>query len=119
MSSQIERKNMPEVREDAQMGMIEKLHQEIELVGRHLDVIRVVEKHQPIGIMKLAELLDLPYHRVRYSLRVLEQFGYIRASPAGAVATSEAEELLKTLDDQIEQIIGELKSMKEKNIHNI
>ena len=53
--------------------MLQKMKDEIELLSRHVIVIRAVMEHQPIGIMKLSELLDLPFHRIRYSLRVLEQ----------------------------------------------
>lgn len=55
--------------------MLKKMKDEIELLSRHVIVIRAVMEHQPIGIMKLSELLDLPFHRIRYSLRVLEQLG--------------------------------------------
>src|SRR5690554_3846847 len=85
--------------------MLAKIKSEIELVSRHLEVIRTVVEHQPIGIMKLADILDLPYHRVRYSLRILEQEGYIRASPAGAVATPLADDLLSTLDAEVDELI--------------
>ncbi len=67
--------------------MLKKMKDEIELLSRHIEVAKAVADHEPIGIMKLAELLDLPSHRIRYSLHVLEQLGYIRASPEGAVAT--------------------------------
>ncbi len=99
--------------------MLEKLQQEIDLIGRHLEVVRVVVAHQPIGIMKLAELLDLPYHRVRYSLRVLEQGGYIRASPAGAMATPLAEEMLVHLDENIDNLIAKLEAMKSEKMQNL
>ena len=99
--------------------MLEKLKHEIDLLGRHLEVIRVVVEHQPIGIMKLADVLNIPYHRVRYSLRVLEQQGYIRASPSGAMATTRAEEVLEGLDKEIDEIIGALEEMKGQNIHNV
>lgn len=94
--------------------MLEKLDHEIDLLGRHLEVVRVVVAHQPIGIMKLADLLDLPYHRVRYSLRVLEQQGYIRASPAGAMATPRAEEVLANLTGEIDGLIARLEAMKKE-----
>ena len=68
--------------------MLKKMRDEIDSSSRHLDVARAVAEHQPIGIMKLSELLDLPSHRIRYSLHVLEQLGYIRASPDGAIATT-------------------------------
>ncbi len=86
---------------------------EIELLGRHIQVVRAVVEFQPIGIMKLAELLDLPFHRIRYSLRILEQLGYIRASPSGAVATPRTAELLASLDMDIDELIDLLEKMKK------
>jgi predicted transcriptional regulator len=94
-------------------SMIEKVKTEIELMQRHIEVLRTVVAHQPIGIMKLSELLDLPFHRIRYSLRILEQMGYIKASPAGAVATTEAENLLLHLNEEIEEMVSLLETMKK------
>nr|WP_303716167.1 hypothetical protein [Methanoculleus marisnigri] len=99
--------------------MLAKLKSEIELVSRHLEVIRAVVEHQPIGIMKLSEILDLPYHRVRYSLRILEQEGYIRASPAGAVATALAADLLNGLEGEVDELIGLLETIKKENPRNV
>ena len=73
--------------------MLKKMKDEIELLSRHLEVAKAVADHQPIGIMKLSELLDLPSHRIRYSLHVLEQLGYIRASPEGSCRNSQTHEL--------------------------
>jgi len=92
--------------------MIEKVKSEIELMQRHTEVLRMVVAHEPIGIMKLSEVLDLPFHRIRYSLRVLEQMGYIRASPSGAVATDRAANLLAHLEDEIDEMIDLLDGMK-------
>jgi predicted transcriptional regulator len=92
--------------------MLKRMRDEIELVSRHLDVARAVADHQPIGIMKLAELLALPSHRIRYSLHVLEQEGYIRASPEGAVATPRALELFENLNEDIVDLVSLLESMK-------
>ena len=47
--------------------MLKKMKDEIELMSRHIDVARAVVDYQPIGIMKLSELLNLPSHRIRYS----------------------------------------------------
>jgi Uncharacterized protein conserved in archaea len=93
--------------------MLEKVRDEIELMQRHIQVVRAVVGHQPIGIMKLSEQLDLPFHRIRYSLRVLEQLGYIQASPTGAVATKRAEEMLLNLDGELDAMIDLLRSMKK------
>ncbi|KUG21206.1 MAG: hypothetical protein KO206_05605 [Methanomicrobiaceae archaeon] len=99
--------------------MIKKVRTEIELLARHLEVICAVVEHQPIGIMKLSEILHLPHHRIRYSLRILEQDGYIRASPAGAVATPRAQELLQHLDTELGDLIDLLESIKQKNARNL
>jgi predicted transcriptional regulator len=99
--------------------MLSKIKSEIELVSRHLEVIRVVVEHQPIGIMRLSEILGLPYHRVRYSLRILEQEGYIRASPAGAVATPLAADLLSSLDDEVDGLIELLQAIRKDNSRNV
>ena len=40
--------------------MLEKIRAEVELVGRHLRVVRIVAEHQPIGIMKLARTYRTP-----------------------------------------------------------
>jgi len=92
--------------------MLKKMRDEIELLSRHLDVARAVAEHQPIGIMKLSELLDLPSHRIRYSLHVLEQLGYIRASPDGAVATARTIELFDHLNESLDELMSMLQSMK-------
>ena len=63
--------------------------------------------------MKLSELLDLPSHRIRYSLHVLEQLGYIRASPEGAVATTADVELFAHLNEDLDELVSMLRSMKQ------
>ncbi len=93
--------------------MLGRMQAEVELLARHIRVLRAVMDHQPIGIMKLSELLDEPFHRIRYSLRVLEQTGYIQASPAGAVATPLTGALFLTLDTDIEDIIALLSSVRD------
>ena len=95
--------------------MLDRVREEISLLDRHLDVLRTVMIHQPIGIMRLAEQMDLPYHRIRYSLRVLEQMGYIRASPEGAIVQEKAQELVSTLDHQLDVMTQEIQRVKDKN----
>ncbi len=88
--------------------MLENLRSEIELLRRHVRVLRLVKQHQPVGIIKLSELSGIPQHKVRYSLRVLEQKGIIRPSPQGAVTTRKAESFLKSLPDEITRLKREL-----------
>jgi predicted transcriptional regulator len=97
---------------EAEGLMLEKIQEDIRLASRHMEVIRAVAGHQPIGIIKLSELLAVPQHRIRYSLRVLESSGYIRASSAGAMVTPKAEEMFLHLNDDIDEIIAILCRMK-------
>ena len=94
--------------------MLEKLKEDIQLMDRHIGVMKAVMEHEPIGIVKLSLLMDLPYHRIRYSLRVLEQMGYIQASPAGAVTTAEARKLLGNIDSDVDELVSLLRALKEK-----
>lgn len=100
-------------------NMLERVKAEVALMERHLDVLRAVMIHQPIGIMRLAEQMDLPYHRIRYSLRILEQMGYLRASPEGAVILDRAYQLVESLDEELEGILRELQRIQRKNSHNV
>lgn len=91
--------------------MLDKLSGEVELLQRHLAVMRVVAKIGPIGIMKLTEELSQPQHRIRYSLRILEQMQYIKATPSGAVATPKAYQMLENFDKDLDKLIESLQSL--------
>ncbi|NOZ59631.1 MAG: hypothetical protein GXO66_08695 [Euryarchaeota archaeon] len=93
--------------------MLENLRGEIELLRRHVAVLRLVKQHEPVGIIKLSELSGIPQHRVRYSLRILEQKGIIKPSPQGAVTTRKAEEFLRTLPEEIAKLKRELERCLE------
>ncbi|MDO8842400.1 MAG: hypothetical protein Q7J09_05425 [Methanocalculus sp.] len=99
--------------------MLEKLRDEIELIQRHLLVARAVVEHEPIGIIKLSEVLGQQQHRVRYSLRILEQMGYIRASPLGAYATPKMRDMLKGVPGELDAFIRALEEMKRGEIGNV
>lgn len=92
--------------------MLDKISGEVELLERHLAVMRVVAKQGPIGIMKLTEELKQPQHRIRYSLRILEQMQYIRATTAGAVATPKAFGMLENFDDDLDKLIAKLSCLR-------
>ena len=94
--------------------MLGKLKEDIRLLDRHIGVMKAVMEHEPIGIVKLSLLMDLPYHRIRYSLRILEQTGYIHASPAGAVTTTQARRLLSNIDHDVDELVVLLEALKGK-----
>jgi predicted transcriptional regulator len=94
--------------------MLDKLSGEVELLERHLTVMRAVINHGPIGIMKLTEELGLPQHRIRYSLRVLEQMQYIKATPSGAMPTRKACQMLENFDVELAGLIAQLEALHRK-----
>lgn len=90
-----------------------KLEAEMELVGRHLIVLKYVILHQPVGIIKLSQLLNMPEHKIRYSLRLLEQEGLVEASTAGARATPEVKKVLKHLQTVFREIEEKAAEMRK------
>jgi predicted transcriptional regulator len=89
-----------------------KIETEIDLLERHVTMLKSIMEHEPIGIIRLSELLNIPQHKVRYSLRILEQEGLINPSPEGAVTTDKLQpffEELKGILDQMDTTVGKLK----------
>ncbi len=84
-----------------------RVQHELELLKRHIIVLKKVIDVGPIGIMKLSLETGIPEHLVRYSLRVLEQQGLITPSTQGAVAAKSAEEAYLQFKSELEKI-GEM-----------
>jgi predicted transcriptional regulator len=99
--------------------MIDRLETEVNMLQRQLEVLRVVIKHQPIGIVRIADRLNSPQHKARYSLRVLEEEGLIEPTKRGAVTTEEANDFLEELDDEIGTFLQQLENLQGlKEIEN-
>lgn len=74
---------------------INKIDEDLNLLIRHIKMLRVTKDNQPIGIIRLSEMTDIPKHKIRYSLRLLEKDGVIAPSPGGAVITDKYQEYMK------------------------
>ena len=89
-------------------SIFERAFEEIDLIGRHIEMLKVTKEMQPIGIIRLSEVLGIPKHKVRYSLRLLEKDGLIIATNDGAMVSDKYEEFIGGLtghfDDLIERI---------------
>ena len=96
--------------------LTEKVSGELEMLQRHLVILKQVVENEPIGILKLAEETKIPSHKVRYSLRVLEQEGLIKASAPGAVTTNQTRSFLKELDSMIEDLSKRAEDLKKIKI---
>lgn len=92
--------------------MIDGLEEEVDMLSRHLQVLKTVITNEPIGIVKISNELDYPHHKVRYSLRVLEEADLVEPTAQGAVTTDDVEDFIATLDNELDSCIEKLRSMK-------
>jgi len=92
--------------------MIGRVEKEVEMMERHLEVLARVRENEPIGIVKLAERTGYPNHKVRYSLRVLEEESVIEPTEQGAVTTEHAEEFIVEFNDRIDDVVDALAVMR-------
>ena len=88
---------------------------ELDILKRHIHVLKTLQEHQPMGIIKLSEITNYPQHMVRYSLRILEQDGLVEPSPQGAVTTDKVgdtkillKEILNGISKTADKLIKEL-----------
>lgn len=87
--------------------MIERLERQLGKEDRDLSILEAVIRDGPIGIVKLSEQTEVPEHKVRYSLRMLENDELVEATPQGAVPAD-------GIEDRIEQINAGLRGLIER-----
>ncbi|MFC4551607.1 MULTISPECIES: hypothetical protein [Halorussus] len=92
--------------------MIDRLEKEVDMLERHLQVLKMVIESEPIGIVKMSNETGYPHHKVRYSLRVLEEENLIEPSSQGAITTERTQEFVEELDGKIDEINATLGEMK-------
>jgi predicted transcriptional regulator len=92
--------------------MIDRLEKEVDMLERHLQVLKMVIDNEPIGIVKMSNETGYPHHKVRYSLRVLEEENLIEPSSQGAITTDRTMEFVDDLDGKVNDIVTKLESMK-------
>lgn len=92
--------------------MIDRLEKEVDMLERHLQVLKMVIGNEPIGIVKMSNETGYPHHKVRYSLRVLEEEDLIEPSSQGAITTEETVEFVSDLDGKVDEIMEKLDNMK-------
>ena len=93
-----------------------KIEAEMELLQRHVEMLKAIMDNEPIGIIRLSEMLQYPQHKVRYSLRILEQEELIEPSPDGAVTTEKIQEFLDGLKETLDSMsmtVNELRGSLE------
>jgi len=92
--------------------LVARIEAELELLARNVEILEKLAKSPPLGIIRLSEALQLPIHKTRYSLHLLEREGVIQPSADGAVVTDRAREFWTIMNrslDRIETLVGQLK----------
>ncbi|MDV0446771.1 hypothetical protein MsAg5_06260 [Methanosarcinaceae archaeon Ag5] len=100
--------------------MFEQAYTELELIDRHMLVLKFVVERGPIGILKLSDETGMQAHKVRYSLRILEQNGLIKPSQQGAVAGDSVASFLQAVEERygsIRKLVDDIENT-EKSIKN-
>ena len=87
---------------------------ELFLLSRHLDVLKTVKDHGPIGIIRLSKMTGQPQHMVRYSLRTLERDVIISPSPQGAIVTDKIHDTLGTIESTLNDFTLTVQDLKKK-----
>lgn len=96
--------------------MLDQLEQEVDLIRRHMQILGLVAEKEPIGIVRLSNESGYPHHKVRYSLRTLEESGYLEPTSQGAVPTADGRSFLEAADEEFQQFIDRLETMKGEEL---
>ena len=87
---------------------------ELELIDRHLLMLRATKENQPVGIIRLSEITGIPRHKVRYSLRLLERDGLIVATQEGAVVSDRYADYLEQLEASLDDAMAKAAEIRGK-----
>lgn len=82
--------------------------EELGLLERHVSILKTVRDNQPVGLIRLSEMTGIPKHKVRYSLKLLEKEGIIRATTEGAVVTDSFEPFMESMRVHLDDITREI-----------
>ncbi|WP_010917581.1 transcriptional regulator [Thermoplasma volcanium] len=86
---------------------------DMDTLKRHISVINVLLREQPIGIIKLSQETGIPEHKIRYSLRILEQENIISPSREGAILTPDFIEHKEQIIADAEKVLEEATKIAE------
>ncbi|HEV2165718.1 MAG TPA: hypothetical protein VGS23_01885 [Thermoplasmata archaeon] len=94
--------------------LIDRIVTELDLLSRNVDILQRVSTANPLGIIRLSEMMQLPIHKVRYSLHLLEREGVIQPSANGAVVTDRAKGFWDDLDRGLDRMTESIQILKER-----
>ncbi|MGC8514513.1 MAG: transcriptional regulator [Thermoplasmata archaeon] len=91
-----------------------ELVEDVDRLARHISIIEALRESQPAGIIKLSQITNLPEHKVRYSLRILEKNGVIKPSREGAVLTASFTRSHKQIAENVQKISKDISSVLKR-----
>ncbi len=93
--------------------LTESLKKEMKLLERTIRIMNIIEEEAPIGIKKLSKKLEIPEHKVRYSLRMLQKEKLIRPTAKGADITEKHEEFKAHIRELLEMLSKRADRLRE------
>lgn len=90
---------------------IGSISEEFALLERHIMILKTVKFNQPIGLIKLSAMTGIPKHKVRYSLKLLEKEGIIKATQDGAMVTEKYDEFLKNISEYVKGLYSKVEEL--------
>lgn len=93
--------------------MVERLTNQVAKEERDLRILEAVIESGPIGIVRLSEEAGVPEHKVRYSLRMLEDDELVDPTPNGAVPADDIDERIEEMNDGIDRLVERIEAIKE------
>jgi len=91
---------------------MERLRDQVEKESRDLSILGAVIDDGPIGIVRLAEETGIPEHKVRYSLRMLEDDGLVQPTPQGALPADDIAERVAEINTGLDRLIKRLEELE-------
>ncbi|MBV0924173.1 winged helix-turn-helix transcriptional regulator [Halomicroarcula limicola] len=91
---------------------MERLSNQVEKEGRDLTILEAVINNGPIGIVRLSEETGIPEHKVRYSLRMLEDDELVDPTPQGAIPADDIDQRVADINEGIETLVDRLEELE-------
>jgi len=91
---------------------MERLRDQVEKESRDLSILGAVIDDGPIGIVRLAEETGIPEHKVRYSLRMLEDDGLVQPTPQGALPADDIAERVAEINTGLDRLIERVEELE-------
>jgi predicted transcriptional regulator len=96
--------------------MVDRFTNQVEKEERDLRILQAVIEHGPIGIVKLSEETGVPEHKVRYSLRMLENDEFIEPTPNGAIPADDIDEQVTRINEGLDDLIERLEGIRDEHV---